>query len=99
MGGLPTGTVNGFTVHPSNPKLMYVAMREGVFRSQDGGSRWAAVAGGPNEYANRGDISVVRIESDGQQKRYKFNYNDVVQGKNMQQNIELKPGDTIVVRD
>jgi polysaccharide export outer membrane protein len=57
-----------------------------------------AVAGGPTEYANRGDISILRTE-DGQQKRYKFNLNDVAQGKNMQQNIELKPGDTIYVRD
>lgn len=49
MGGLPTGTVNGFAVHPSNPKLMYVAMREGVFRSQDGGDRWTAMAGAPKD--------------------------------------------------
>jgi len=28
---------------------------------------------------------------------HRFNYKQVTQGKNLQQNIELKPGDTIVV--
>ena len=40
MGGLPTGTVNGFAVHPSNPKVMYVAMRDGVFRTDNAGQSW-----------------------------------------------------------
>jgi polysaccharide export outer membrane protein len=26
-----------------------------------------------------------------------FNYKDIVEGKNLQQNIELKPGDTVIV--
>lgn len=51
MGGLPTGTVNGFAVHPANPKLMYVAMRAGLFRSEDAGGRWTPVAGGPKNAA------------------------------------------------
>ncbi len=37
MGGLPTGTVNGFAVDPSNANVMYVAMRDGIFRSTNGG--------------------------------------------------------------
>jgi translation initiation factor IF-1 len=40
---------------------------------------------------------IVRNEN-GQERRYKFNYNDVVRGKNLQQNIRLLPGDTILVR-
>ena len=51
MGGLPTSTVNGFAVDPSNPKVMYVAMRDGVFRSDDAGNRWSAVPGGPKNVA------------------------------------------------
>ena len=51
MGGLPTGTVNGFAVDPSNAKVMYVAMREGIFRSDDGGSTWMSVANGPKNVA------------------------------------------------
>ena len=40
MGGLPTTTVNGFAVSPANPKLMYVAMRGGIFQSEDAGKSW-----------------------------------------------------------
>ncbi len=47
MGGLPTGTINGFAVHPANPKTMYVAMRDGVYRSEDAGARWTPVSGSP----------------------------------------------------
>ena len=34
---------------------------------------------------------------DGQQVVYRFNYQDVLKRKNLDQNIELKPGDTVVV--
>jgi photosystem II stability/assembly factor-like uncharacterized protein len=51
VGGLPTGTVNGFAAHPTNPNLMFVAMREGIFRSDDAGARWTAVRGGPRNVA------------------------------------------------
>lgn len=47
MGGLPTGTVNGFAVDPTNPKLMYVAMRDGVHRSGDAGEKWTPATGSP----------------------------------------------------
>ena len=41
MGGLPTNrTVNGFAVDPVNPKIMYVAMRDGLFKSADAGQSW-----------------------------------------------------------
>jgi polysaccharide biosynthesis/export protein len=39
---------------------------------------------------------VLRTEQ-GQTKNFKFNYNDVRKGKNLQQNIALRPGDTVVV--
>lgn len=51
MGGLPTSTVNGFAVHPSNPKVMYVAMRDGVFRSDNAGEAWTRAATGPKNVA------------------------------------------------
>jgi polysaccharide biosynthesis/export protein len=54
-------------------------------------------AGGFLEGAKKGDVVIVRNES-GQERRYKFNYNDVVKGKNVEQNIRLLPGDTILVR-
>ncbi len=44
MGGLPTNkTVNGFAVDAANPKTMYVAMRDGLFKSTDAGNTWKNV--------------------------------------------------------
>ena len=52
VGGLPTSrTVNGFAVHPTDPKVMYVAMRDGLFKSTDGGTRWKAVGPAPKALA------------------------------------------------
>jgi polysaccharide export outer membrane protein len=56
-----------------------------------------AAAGGFLENANKGAVVIVRIEN-AQERRYKFNYNDVVRGKNVAQNIRLLPGDTILIR-
>jgi polysaccharide biosynthesis/export protein len=55
-----------------------------------------ALAGGLEEYADAKGITIMRKE-DGRDVTLKFNYRDVVKGKNLQQNILLKPGDTIVV--
>lgn len=54
-------------------------------------------AGGFLEGANKGDVTIVRVEN-GEERRFKFNYNDVLRGRNAQQNIKLLPGDTILVR-
>lgn len=53
-------------------------------------------AGGFIEGANKGDVIIVRNES-GKERRFKFNYNEVVKGKNPAQNIRLIPGDTIII--
>lgn len=55
-----------------------------------------AMAGGLSEFAKRGKIAVMRTEN-GKPVRYPFNYDDVAKGKNLKQNIELKPGDTVIV--
>jgi polysaccharide export outer membrane protein len=54
-------------------------------------------AGGFLEWAKKGDVVIVRNEN-GQERRYKFDYDEVVRGKNLEQNIKLLPGDTILVR-
>ena len=47
VGGLPTNrTVNGFAVDPGNPKVMYVATRDGLFQSTDAGATWKPVGQG-----------------------------------------------------
>ncbi len=51
MGGLPTSTVNGFAVHPSNSRTMYGAMRDGIFRSDNAGETWTRATDGPRNVA------------------------------------------------
>jgi polysaccharide biosynthesis/export protein len=53
-------------------------------------------AGGFTLYANSKKIYVLRHEN-GKQEKFFFNYKDVIAGKQSEQNIELKAGDTIVI--
>ena len=54
------------------------------------------LAGGLNEYADKKNITVLRMEND-KQTVFKFNYQQVSKGQSLAQNIVLKPGDTVVV--
>jgi polysaccharide export outer membrane protein len=51
-------------------------------------------AGGFREFADKKHIVIVRGD-----RRIKFNWQDVVKGKNLEQNINLENGDTIVVKE
>lgn len=53
-------------------------------------------AGGLTDYAKRNKISVLRNEN-GKETKFPFRYDDVIQGKHMELNIVLLPGDTLVV--
>lgn len=55
-----------------------------------------ATAGGVLEFADASNIVIVRQEGD-RQMTFEFNYKDVSKRKNLWQNIELKPGDTVIV--
>ena len=55
-----------------------------------------AMAGGATPFADKDDILIVR-EDNGRQIALKFNYGKVANGKNLEQNNYLKPGDTVVV--
>jgi polysaccharide export outer membrane protein len=55
-----------------------------------------ALAGGLLEYADADKIVLIRTEN-GRAQYHKFNYKDVVRQKSVQQNIVLRPGDTVVV--
>ena len=57
-----------------------------------------SMAGGFTIYANKSNIDIIRKEGDKKIK-INFNYNEVVAGKNLNQNIPLKPGDVIVVSE
>lgn len=56
-----------------------------------------ALAGGFRDFAKKKSIYVLRQNADGTQSRLPFNYNDVVKGKNLEQNVPLMAHDTIVV--
>ena len=51
------------------------------------------LAGGPTEFANKKKIVVMRGD-----KRLYFNWNDVIKGKNLNQNIYVENGDFIIVK-
>lgn len=50
-------------------------------------------AGGFNDFADKKHIVIQRGA-----KRFKFNYNEVIEGKKPEQNIYLEPGDLIIVK-
>jgi polysaccharide export outer membrane protein len=54
------------------------------------------MAGGLTEFADKKNISIIRKEV-GQQRTFKLNYSDVAKGKRLEQNLSLKPGDTVIV--
>jgi polysaccharide export outer membrane protein len=53
-------------------------------------------AGGLTDFAKRKKIYVLRPDN-GQTYRLDFNYDNVVKGESMEQNIPLLPGDTVVI--
>jgi polysaccharide export outer membrane protein len=55
-----------------------------------------ALAGGFRDFAKQKAIYVLRQGASGE-SRIPVNYKDLIQGKNMAQNIKLQPGDTIIV--
>jgi polysaccharide biosynthesis/export protein len=55
-----------------------------------------SVAGGFTEWADRKFVMVVR-RTNGKETMFRFNYQDFISGKNLENNILLEPGDTIVV--
>lgn len=50
-------------------------------------------AGGFKDFADKKHIQIIRGT-----KRFQFNWNEVVKGKNLKQNILLEPGDIIIVK-
>jgi photosystem II stability/assembly factor-like uncharacterized protein len=56
VGGLPTNwTVNGFAANPADPKIMFVAMRDGLLKSTDAGASWRRVG---NELKNLAAVTI-----------------------------------------
>ncbi len=56
-----------------------------------------ALSGGFRDFAKQTKVYVLRAAPDGTQERLKFNYKQVIKGRNMAQNIMLQPHDTLVI--
>jgi polysaccharide export outer membrane protein len=59
-----------------------------------------STAGGLTEFAKKKDIVIIReagVRPGGRPLTFKFNYDDVQKLKNLASNIDLKPGDTVIV--
>jgi polysaccharide biosynthesis/export protein len=56
-----------------------------------------SIAGGLKEFVDGKRILIMRTDAHGTQVGCPFNYREVVSGRNLAQNIELRPGDTVVV--
>jgi polysaccharide biosynthesis/export protein len=54
-------------------------------------------AGGFHDFANKTKIEILRLK-DGKPETHRFNYKEVIRGKNLKQNILLEPGDQIIVK-
>jgi len=55
-----------------------------------------SIAGGTTPFAALSDIKVLR-RAGGQQQALRFDYTDVIKGRNLAQNIQLQSGDVVVV--
>jgi polysaccharide export outer membrane protein len=55
-----------------------------------------SLAGGLLEYADEENVRVLRTEN-GTSVSFRVNYDELKKGKNLKQNIELKPGDQVLV--
>jgi polysaccharide export outer membrane protein len=84
-----TGEVNKPGMYPLNDRMTVVQL--------------IAMAGGLTEFAKSKDIVIMRSDSGGtirpkgEPVALPFNYKDFVGRRNLKQNVELKPGDTVIV--
>lgn len=88
-------------VNQINSRKVYLigqVVREGTFPLNSSTTilQIIAEAGGLKDFAKRKGIYVLR-QKNGQQTRLRFNYDAVIRGKKQEENIQLEPGDTIVV--
>ncbi|HEY4209993.1 MAG TPA: polysaccharide biosynthesis/export family protein [Steroidobacteraceae bacterium] len=55
-----------------------------------------SLAGGATSFAALNDIVILRRQN-GEQQAFHFHYSDVARGRDLEQNIQLQSGDTVVV--
>ena len=94
----PTATVVVKQINSRNVYIMGEVLKPGTYPLGGATSvlQLIAVAGGMTEFAARDEIVLMRT-IDGQTVRHRVKYNEVLKGKNLEQNLQLQPGDTVVV--
>ena len=94
----PQVTVTVAEIHSKKAFITGEVIRPGGYslNAQTSVLQLIAQAGGFTVFAKRDSIVVLRTE-EGKLMRLKFKYKEVVQGKNTEQNVTLRPGDTVVV--
>ncbi|CCO24830.1 polysaccharide biosynthesis/export family protein [Maridesulfovibrio hydrothermalis] len=73
-----------------NPKMLVMGQEMTVVQA-------LAMSAGLSPFAESGSIIIVRRLPDGTQKVFNFDYDEFTEGENLEQNIVLIPGDTVVV--
>ncbi|MGH9437468.1 MAG: polysaccharide biosynthesis/export family protein [Terriglobia bacterium] len=96
--GDPVVTVVVTQVNSQRFYVLGEVAHPGVFPLLPGTTALQAIstAGGFTEFANEKKVYILR-ESNGRSVKLPFNYKMVVQGKALDENVELKPGDQIIV--
>jgi polysaccharide biosynthesis/export protein len=56
-----------------------------------------SIAGGATSFASLNDIRILRRGENGKQISIPFRYEEVARGRNLEQNVQLESGDTVVV--
>lgn len=94
----PNVTVVVSTINSQKIYLIGAVKKEGAIPYTYGMTvmQTLSEAGGLNDYAKRRKIYILRTEN-GREYRLDFNYEEVMRGQRMEQNIVLLPGDTVVV--
>jgi len=94
----PQVTVIITTVNSQRVYILGEVTRPGAFPMLPGETVMQALssAGGFTPFAKRKSIYVLRMDN-GKKVKFPFNYKEAINGKNSEQDIALKAGDTIVV--
>ena len=68
-----------------------------ILTSSTGVMQALSQAGGLTPYANEDKIVVIRKTKDGKKQSITFPYDDVIKGRNIDTDIDLEPGDVVLV--
>ncbi|HID98414.1 MAG TPA: polysaccharide export protein [Thermodesulfobacteriaceae bacterium] len=98
---IPSPTVSVLPVKIESYKIYVVGKvnKPGIFVLPNPVSVVQAIslAGGTNPFASEGNILILRQGPDGSSTAIEFDYDDVAEGKHMEQNIILKSGDVVII--